>query len=123
MVVVAVVVMAGALVFFVANAVSMMRHNRIATTGRERADELEELLGSGQSTAAKFTAMEWAAKEPRRPEAHWALARAHYQLGELSEAKQVLKGLLKVSPEEHYRVEAWLNLVDSEFAEKRPKPV
>jgi predicted Zn-dependent protease len=67
--------------------------------------------------------MTMVASQPRRPEAHWALAKAHYQLGELSEAKQVLSGLLKVAPEERYRVDAWLDLLETEFAKKRPKPV
>jgi hypothetical protein len=44
-------------------------------------------------------------------------------LGELSEAKQVLKSLLKFAPEEHYRVDAWLELLESEFSQRRPKPV
>jgi predicted Zn-dependent protease len=114
---------AGILFFFVVNAVDAMRENRASRTSHGRAQELDELLASGQSTAAKFAAMEWATKEPRRREAHWALARAHYQLGELAEARQVLQGLLKVSPEEHYRVQSWLDLVESEFAERRPKSV
>ena len=121
--VLAALAIAGTLFFFVVNAVDAMRENRASQSSLGRANELEELLASGQSTAAKFAAMEWAAQEPRRREAHWALARAHYQLSELAEAKKVLQGLLKVSPEEHYRVEAWLNLVESEFAEKRPRPV
>jgi predicted Zn-dependent protease len=112
-------------IFFVlaVNIISVMKENRLGNRSRSKNAELEELLASGQSKAAKFTAMEWVAAEPRRSEAHWALAKAHYQLGELSEAKQVLKGLLKVAPEEHYRVDAWLELLETEFSEKRPKPI
>ena len=113
-----------AIFFFLSvNIISVMRENRRDNRSQSKHAELEDLLASGQSTAAKFTAMEWVAAQPRRPEAHWALAKAHYQLGELSEAKQVLKGLLKVAPEEHYRVDAWLELLETEFAKKRPKPV
>ena len=112
-------------IFFVlaVNVVSVMKENRRGNLSQSKNAELEDLLASGQSTAAKLTAMEWVSAQPRRSEAHWALAKAHYQLGELSEAKQVLKGLLKVAPEEHYRVDAWLELLETEFAEKRPKPV
>jgi thioredoxin-like negative regulator of GroEL len=112
-------------IFFVLafNIIKAVSENRLIGRSHSKNAELEELLSSGQSTAAKFTALEWVASQPRRPEAHWALAKAHYQLGELSEAKQVLKGFLKVAPEEHYRVDAWLELLEAEFSEKRPKPV
>ena len=109
--------------FLVVNIISVMKENRRNNSNQSKHAELEDLLASGQNTAAKFTALEWVATQPRRPEAHWALAKAHYQLGELSEAKQVLKGLLKVAPEEHYRVDAWLDLLEAEFAQKRPKSV
>ncbi|HWU80941.1 MAG TPA: tetratricopeptide repeat protein [Caulobacter sp.] len=105
------------------NMIAMVKETRRSNSSQSKQAELEDLLASGQSTAAKFTAMEWVQTQPRRAEAHWALAKAHYQLGELSEAKQVLKGLTKVAPEEHYRVDAWLELLESEFAQKRPKPV
>ena len=110
-------------IFLAMNIVSVMRENRRSNSNQLKEVELEDLLAFGQNKAAKFTAMEWVAEQPRRPEAHWALARAHYQLGELSEAKQVLNGLLKVAPEEHYRVDAWLGLLEDEFAQKRPKSV
>ncbi|SJZ87968.1 tetratricopeptide repeat protein [Novilysobacter spongiicola] len=109
--------------FLAVNIIAVMKENRRGNSSQSKHAELEDLLASGQSTAAKFTAMEWVAAQPRRPEAHWALAKAHYQLGELSEAKQVLTGLLKVAPEEHYRVDAWLELLESEFSQKRPKSV
>ncbi len=113
----------GIFFFLALNIISVMRESRRDNASQSKHNELEDLLATGQSTAAKFTAMEWVGAQPRRPEAHWALAKAHYQLGELSEAKQVLKGLLKVAPEEHYRVDAWLELLEAEFAQKRPKPV
>lgn len=105
------------------NLIAVTKEARRSNSSQAKQAELEDLLASGQSTAAKFTAMEWVRAQPRRAEAHWALAKAHYQLGELSEAKQVLKGLIKVVPEEHYRVDAWLELLESEFAQKRPKSV
>lgn len=109
--------------FLALKIVSVMRENRRSSSNQLKEVELEDLLASGQNKAAKYTAMEWVGQQPRRPEAHWALAKAHYQLGELSEAKQVLNGLLKVAPEEHYRVDAWLGLLEDEFAQKRPKSV
>lgn len=113
-----------AIFFFLAmNMTSVMKQNRLNNSAQSKQAELDELLASGQSKAAKFTAMEWISAQPGRPEAHWALAKAHYQLGELSEAKQVLKSLLKIAPEEHYRVDDWLDLLENEFAERRPKPV
>lgn len=109
--------------FLTVNIISVMRDNRRDYRSQSKHVELEDLLASGQSTAAKFSALEWVASQPRRPEAHWALAKAHYQLGELSEAKQALSSLLKVAPEERYRVDAWLELLEAEFAKRRPKPV
>ena len=88
-----------------------------------RLAELNDLLASGKAQAAKFTAQEWVVQQPRHPDAHWALAKALHQLGELAECKQVLKELLKVAPEEHYRFDAWMELLDSEFAERKPRPV
>lgn len=120
---VGILVMAVCFVILVVNVVSVMRENRSSRRGDLRETELDDLLASGQSKAAKFSAIEWIALEPRRPEAHWALAKAHYQLGELAEAKQVLNELLKIAPEEDYRVDAWLELLETEFSERRPKPV
>jgi tetratricopeptide (TPR) repeat protein len=118
-----VLVMSVAFVVLVVNVVSVMKENRSSRRGDLRQTELDDLLASGQSKAAKFSAKEWIALEPRRPEAHWALAKAHYQLGELAEAKQVLNELLKIAPEEDYRIDAWLELLETEFSERRPKPV
>ncbi|TXK59072.1 tetratricopeptide repeat protein [Alkalisalibacterium limincola] len=112
-------------IFFVlaANMISVGRESRLGNLSQYKSAELEDMLAAGESKTAKLTAMDWLSSQPRRPEAHWALAKAHYQLGELSEAKQVLRGLLKVAPEEHYRVDAWLELLENEFSENRPKPV
>ncbi|MBJ6985587.1 hypothetical protein [Luteimonas sp. MC1750] len=112
-------------IFFViaVNLLDAVKEGRSSNRSSNKRSELDELLASGQSKAAKFTAMEWVKAQPLSPDAHWAQAKAHYQLGELSEAKQVLKGLLKFAPEEHYRVDAWLELLESEFSERRPKPV
>ncbi len=118
-----ILVMSVCFVILVVNVISVMRENRSSRRGDLRETELADLLASGQSKAAKFNAKEWIALEPRRPEAHWALAKAHYQLGELAEAKQVLNELLKIAPEEDYRVDAWLELLETEFSERRPKPV
>ncbi|NZA27690.1 tetratricopeptide repeat protein [Luteimonas sp. SJ-92] len=116
----------GMLVIFFVIAVNLLgavKEGRSINRSNNRRSELDEMLASGESKAAKFTALEWVTAQPLSPEAHWALAKAHYQLGELSEAKQVLKGMLKFAPEEHYRVDAWLELLDSKFSERRPKPV
>lgn len=112
-------------IFFIlaANMISVTRENRLGNQSQSKNAELEDMLAAGESKTAKLTAIDWLSTQPRRPEAHWALAKAHYQLGELSEAKQVLRGLLKVAPEEHYRVDAWLELLETEFSENRPKPV
>ena len=114
------------LVIFLVIAVNLLdavKEGRSANRSSNKRSELDELLASGQSKAAKFTALEWVAAQPLSPEAHWALAKAHYQLDELSEAKRALEGLLRFAPEEHYRVDAWLELLESEFSERRPKPV
>lgn len=106
----------------VVNMLDAIKEGRSKSRSQAKSSELDELLASGQSKAAKLTAMEWVAAQPFKPEAHWALAKAHYQLGELSEAKQVLNSLLKFAPEEHYRVDAWLELLETEFSERRLKP-
>ncbi len=113
----------GIFFFLALNIISVMRDNRRDNAIQSKHNELEDLLASGQNMAAKFSAIEWVGAQPRRPEAHWALAKAHYQLGELSEAKQILKGLLKFAPDEHYRIDAWLDLIEEEFAQKKLKPV
>ena len=116
----------GVLVIFfviVVNLLEVVKESRSNNRSSNKRAELDELLASGQSMAAKFTAMDWVKTQPLSPDAHWALAKSHYQLDELSEAKQVLKGLLKFAPEEHYRVDSWLEMLESEFSERRPKPV
>ena len=118
-------VMAMLLIFFfiAVNLLDAVKEGRSVNRSNNKRSELDELLASGQSKAAKFTAMEWVTAQPLSADAHWALAKAHYQLGELAEAKQVLKGLLRFAPEEHYRVDSWLELLDTEFSEHRPRPV
>ncbi|WP_295973839.1 tetratricopeptide repeat protein [uncultured Xanthomonas sp.] len=120
---VGVFVIAAVFFFLAVNMVGVMRENRQANMSSNKHLELEALLASGQSAAAKFAAMDWIALEPKRPEAHWALAKAHHQLGELAEAKQALSTLLRVAPEEQYRVDAWLKMLETDFAQKRPRPV
>src|SRR5690554_2231310 len=105
------------------NLLDAVKEGRSSNRSSNKRSELDELLASGQGKAAKFTALEWVSSQPLSPDAHWALAKAHYQLGELSEAKKVLTGLLKFAPEEHYRVDSWLELLDTEFSERRPRPV
>ncbi|HLU91356.1 MAG TPA: tetratricopeptide repeat protein [Pedomonas sp.] len=124
LVLIALCVLGMLIIFFViaVNLLDAVKEGRGNNRSSNKRSELEELLASGQSKAAKFTALEWVASQPRSPDAHWALAKAHYQLGELSEAKTVLTGLLKFAPEEHYRVDSWLELLATEFSERRPKP-
>lgn len=100
----------------------MLKANLSTFKWQSRESEVDELLAAGQSTSAKFAAMEWIAQQPRRPETRWALAKAHYQLGELAAAKEVLRGLLQVAPDERYRVDDWLSHVEDEFRDNRPKP-
>jgi tetratricopeptide (TPR) repeat protein len=116
----------GMLVIFLVIAVNLVdavKEGRSNNRSNNKRSELDDLLASGQSKAAKFTAMDWVQAQSLSADAHWALAKAHHQLGELSEAKQVLKELLKFAPEEHYRVDAWLEMLESNFSERRPRPV
>jgi hypothetical protein len=85
--------------------------------------DLEDLLAAGRAGEAKRTAQQWIAREPRRADAFWALARAHHQLGELTDSKRVLRDLLEVSPDESYRVRSWLERIESDFNENKPKAV
>jgi len=112
-----------AFVMMVVNATGAMKENLRGARFQARNVEVEQLLASGRSLAAKSAALDWLKSEPHRVEAHWALARAHYQLGELSEAKQVVNAVLTIAPEEHYRVNDWLDLLDAQFSQRRPKPV
>lgn len=115
----------GALAFVII-AVNLVAMARDAVTMRRsefRRVEMESLLASGQSRAAKASALDWIVEQPHSAEAHWALAKAHAQLGELTEAKQVLDDLRRLAPDEDYRIEAWLDRLDSEFQERRPRPV
>ena len=109
--------------FIAVNLVDAIKEKRSAELRRNREAEIEDLLDSGKGTAARFAATEWLNDQPKSTEAHWALARAHYQLGELATAKEVLENLLKVAPDQRYRVDDWLEHVEQEFRSRRPKPV
>ncbi|KFN50320.1 tetratricopeptide repeat protein [Arenimonas composti] len=115
----------GALAFLViaVNVVGMAREVRTMRRSEFRRAEMETLLASGHSRAAKSSALDWIVEQPHSAEAHWALAKAHAQLGELTEAKQVLDDLRRLAPDEDYRIDAWLDRLDSEFQERRPRPV
>lgn len=85
--------------------------------------DLDDLLASGKAKDAKYTALEWLTREPRRADAFWALAKAHHQLGELTDAKRVLQELLTISPDQDYLVKSWLALIEQDFTEKKPRAV
>ncbi len=85
--------------------------------------ELDDLLATGKAREVKYTALEWLVREPRRTDAFWALAKAHHQLGELTDAKRVLQELLKISPDQEYQVHSWLALIEQDFIGKKPKAV
>ncbi|MDO8292320.1 MAG: tetratricopeptide repeat protein [Gallionella sp.] len=85
--------------------------------------ELENLLASGQAIAAKFAAIEWLARQPNQAQGHWLLAKAHYQLGELVEAKKVFQALVKIAPDWEFSVNPWLERIESEIQASGPRVV
>ena len=85
--------------------------------------EQDNLLAAGKAREVKYTALDWLVREPRRTDAFWALAKAHHQLGELTDAKRVLQELLKISPDQEYQVHSWLALIEQDFIGKKPKAV
>lgn len=85
--------------------------------------ELDDLLATGKAREVKYTALDWLVREPKRADAFWALAKAHHQLGELTDAKRVLQELLKISPDQEYQVSSWLALIEQDFMGKKPKAV
>jgi cytochrome c-type biogenesis protein CcmH/NrfG len=85
--------------------------------------ELEQLLSSGQAREAKFGAIEWIARQPRHAQGHWVLAKAHYELGELIEAKKVFQTLLKISPDWEFSINPWLARIEEEIQASGPRVV
>jgi len=85
--------------------------------------EIENLLASGQATAAKFASVEWLARKPHHPQAHWLLAKAHYGLGELVEAKRVFQALVKIAPDWEFSINPWLERIESEIQASGPRVV
>jgi thioredoxin-like negative regulator of GroEL len=85
--------------------------------------DLDDLLAAGKASDAKRLAQQWLAREPRRADAFWALARAHHQLGELTDSKRILQDLLTVAPDESYRVSSWLERIEADFNDKKPRAV
>ena len=113
------------LLFFVLvmSVLAVMRENRPGIRQNSRETKFEDLRAAGDGVRARSAAMEWLADEPKRPSAHWALAKAHHQLGQLADSKEVLEGLLKIAPDQRFAVEDWLAHVEREFNQNRPRPV
>jgi hypothetical protein len=72
---IALCVLAMLVIFFViaANLLGAVKEGRSSNRSNSRRSELDELLASGQSNAAKFTAMEWVTQQPsvRTRTGHW----------------------------------------------------
>lgn len=119
--------------FIVAFGVALIRLIRsfaelVENTNRQNEDgrlqnELEGLLASGLARDAKFKAVEWLARQPRQPLAHWFLAKAHHQLGEVVEAKKAVKALLAIAPEWEAHTAPWLERIEEEIQSAGPRPI
>jgi hypothetical protein len=85
--------------------------------------EIENLLSSGQPLAAKFAAIEWLAHQPKNPQAHWLLAKAHHDLGEIVEAKKVFVALTAIASDWEFLIRPWLDRIDGEIDSSGPRIV
>lgn len=90
---------------------------------KRKQTELEDLISRGLSREAKFSAQEWVAKEPKQPYAHWYLAKAHHQIGELVEAKAAFQATMDVAPNWTEAVTPWLRRIEEEIKNRGPKLV
>jgi tetratricopeptide (TPR) repeat protein len=85
---------------------------------KKRQTELEDLLVKGDAIAVKSSALDWIANQPGEPYAHWFLAKAYYQLGEMIEAKKTFNHLLSISPDWKTAITPWLERIENEISPK-----
>ncbi len=80
--------------------------------------ELEELLAKGNTDEVKVLASNWVHRQPGEPYAHWFLAKAYFQAGELIESKKSFTHLLTISPDWEKIIVPWLERIENEIAPK-----
>jgi len=83
-----------------------------------KAEELEELLSMGKAKSVKYAALEWVNLQPKEPNAHWYLAQAHYQLGDLIASKKTFEHILEIAPNWEGTVIPWLEKIEIEIPPK-----
>ena len=80
--------------------------------------ELEELLAKGNANEVKILASNWVHRQPGEPYAHWFLAKAYFQAGELVDSKKSFTHLLTISPDWEKVVVPWLERIENEITPK-----
>ena len=85
--------------------------------------DVEDLLFAGKTASARSAATAWQKTQPRNPEAFMLLAKAHFQLGELVEAKRILEELIAFSPESDFDAKKYLERIQQSLEKSRPRAV
>ena len=101
----------------------MSRRGKSATGVQFKRGEIEELLATGKTAAARTEASRWRRAQPRNPAAYLLLAKAHFQLGELIETKRVLEELLEFSPDSEFAAKPYLARIKQSLEKSRPRAV
>jgi cytochrome c-type biogenesis protein CcmH/NrfG len=121
------VVVVGVLVIVLAgifaHLAAMKRQTKSATGVHLKKSDVAELLAEGKPKSAKLEAIEWLKEQPKNPEACMLLAKAHFQLNEMVEAKSVLQNLLEFAPDMEFYARPYLERIESSIKSTRPRAV
>ena len=101
----------------------MSKQGKSATAVHFKSAEIEDLLAKGMTTAARNAAIEWRFSRPRSTSANMLLAKAHFQLGELVEAKIVLEELVEFSPDQEFAARSFLHRIAQSLRKQLPRVV
>jgi hypothetical protein len=101
----------------------MSRKGKTTSGVHFKKGDIEDLLSSGNTEAARADASIWRRQQPRNATAYQLLAKAHFQLKEYVECKRVLDGLLDFAPELDLFSRPYLAMIEKELKGNRPRIV
>lgn len=103
--------------------VQMSRKGKATSGVHFKKGDIEDLLSSGNTEAARADASIWRSQQPRNATAYQLLAKAHFQLKEYVECKRVLDELLDFAPEFDLFSRPYLARIEKELKGNRPRIV
>jgi hypothetical protein len=103
--------------------VQMSRKGKTTSGVHFKKGDIEDLLSSGNTEAARADASIWRRQQPRNTTAYQLLARAHFQLKEYVECKRVLEELIDFAPELEFWSQPYLARIEKELKGNRPRIV